>query len=229
MKKNKETLSDKMLDQFLSETNNQTPQFEKENQILEPLLEEIDLIRNEGIRNFTRSVLMKAEIFWISPSVNNKEAHPPDEYSVGGNVLHTKRVVRICHLLAQAHMIEQSEYNLLIAAALLHDVTKFIEDEDGSFMYDYFHPYTVDKFVHDVKQTDELRGSENESTALYIQEAEVSKILRIIRCHLGIWGAIPETFPVDDLEMILHLADLIASKLHWVVDGEHMVEDRWKY
>lgn len=221
------TGSDKMLDNLLKDES-KIPQFERENFVLEPLIDEIDAIRDESIRNFVRSVLLKATLFWEIPSVFSEEYNPPDEHVVGGNVLHTKRVFRVCILLAESHLLDSLERDLVLAAALLHDVTKGVLI-DSTPSFDSFHAYTVDKFVRQVKLDDEIRGTENESTMLYIKEEHASTILRMIRCHMGIWSPIPETYPATDTEMILYTADLIASKLHWIVDGYEVIPERWDF
>src|SRR5688572_21542328 len=181
---------DKMLDALLKDDGEYISQYERENFVLEPLLEEIDAIKDEPIRNFTRSVLLKAKLFWEIPSVFSEEYNPPDEHTVGGNVLHTKRVFRVCVLLSDSHLLEPMERDCLLAAALLHDVTKGVMT-DSLPAFDEFHPYTVDRFVRQVKLDDEIRGTENESTMLYISEENANKILRMIRCHMGIWSPIP--------------------------------------
>lgn len=224
----KKTGKDLLLDEILEDDKNYISQYERENFVLEPLLEEIDAIRDEGIRNFTRSVLLKATVFWEIPSVFAEVYNPPDEHGNGGNVIHTKRVFRICAILAETHLLDQIERDMLFSAALLHDVTKGVLI-DSTPAFDEFHPYTVDKFVRQVKLDDDIRGAENESTMLYIQEDHASKILRMIRCHMGIWSPIPETYPVNDMEMILYTADAIASKLHWVIDGDEIIMERWVY
>lgn len=227
-------MSDKMnkiLDEFLEEEGKEyIPQYEKENFILEPLLDEIEAIKEESIRDFVRSVLLKNDPFWIIPSSFSEDYYPPDEYDVGGNVLHTKRVFRICAILSDSHILTSIERDILFAAALLHDVTKgIVTGPDALPIYDEFHPYTVDRFVRQVKAEDEIRGAENESTMLFLEEEHATRILRIIRCHKGIWSPIPETYPLNDLEMILYTADTIATKLHWVIDGDDLITERWDH
>lgn len=75
---------------------------------------------------------------------------------------------------------------------------------------------------------DKKYTSESSSTTLFLDETTVESILRLIRCHLGPWSPVPETMPSTHAEMIVHLADNIASKLHVIVDGEAIIEHRWK-
>lgn len=220
---------DKMLDDLLSEDQKNIPQFEKENFTLEPLLEEIDMIVDQQIKQFVRSVLLKATLFWEIPSVFSEVDNPPDEHDIGGQVLHTKRVFRICQLICESYtgILSSTDKDVVLAAALLHGVTKGVL-MNGTPTFDEFYPYTVDRFVSMVRREDEVHATENESSVLYIQEAQVLRILRLIRCQRGPWSPIPETFPIDPDEMILHIADHIASKLHWVIDGDDFILARWK-
>lgn len=220
--------TDKMLDELLSEEEVLIPQLEKENFTLEPLLEEIEQIKDVNVQSFVRSVLLKSVLFWEIPAVFSEEYNPPDEHDIGGNVLHTKRVFRICTILTESYMLSEIDRDLVYAAALLHSVTKGVLI-DGNPNYDDFYPYTVDRFVHEVMRTDQLNANENESSVLHMQEEHVRKILRIIRCHRGPWSPIPETFPIDDIEMIVHLADHIASKLHVIIDGDEPIPQRWDF
>src|SRR4051812_2735855 len=75
---------------------------ESENKILSPLLEEINLIHDQTIRIFVRAILVRVKNFWKIPSSFSGKYHPPDERGPGGNVLHTKRVVRIVQLICDA-------------------------------------------------------------------------------------------------------------------------------
>jgi hypothetical protein len=40
---------------------------------------------------------------------------------------------------------------------------------------------------------------------------------------------VPETNPITYLDMIVHLADNIASKVHYVVDGDDVIKERWMF
>jgi hypothetical protein len=44
---------------------------------------------------------------------------------------------------------------------------------------------------------------------------------------MGPWSPVPETVPVTYLDMIVHLADNMASKLHYIVDGDNVLKERW--
>lgn len=193
------------------------------------LLEEIDIIADPTIKSFVRSVLIKADAFWHASSTIIEMAHPPDEYGDGGLVLHTKRVVRTAILIANTFDCQPVEFDILVAAALLHDVTKPVwkDDEKNSILHDAMHPYTVDSFVEWALQSDQLKSEIDINNTLNLTEDVLNQILRLIRCSHGVWSPIPETLPITQLERALHIADLIASNIHHIIDGKDVVEERW--
>lgn len=200
-----------------------------EDQILQPLIEEIEMIKNEDVKSFVRSVLLRAGSFWKIPSSFSGKYHPLDEHNEGGNVLHTKRVVRAAKVLGDSYSLSDEDRDIVYAACLLHDVTKGIKlDGEDSFHYDPMHPYTVGRLVKKCQDDDKQYATESQSSTLYLSEEAVQSILRLVRCHLGPWSPVPETAPITYLDMIVHMADNIASKLHYLIDGENIKEERWK-
>lgn len=224
-------LEDNLLDELLNITPDEmSDEFAEENAHLAPLIGEINTIVDQGVRLFTRAMLLGAPpIFWIMPSSKSGKYHPPDEHGEGGNVLHTKRVVRMVALMCDAQDREQFERDIAISAAILHDITKFVHREDGESYYDPFHPYTVDKLYNTIRDSESVQELDIvvRSTTLLCDEAYVFEILRAIRCHLGPWSPIPETYPTSSLEWFIHLADNIASHLHEITD-EDLEPKRWK-
>lgn len=222
---NKSILDDLLNDEPIFNSN------EEEDKILAPLLEEINMIENPAIKSFTRSVLLHSKMFWIIPSSFSGKYHPMDEHNTGGNVLHTKRVVRAAKVIGDSYSLTQNERDLVYSACLLHDVTKGVGDPEcedpKSFVYDPLHPYTVTMFVKKCQENDKKYSSESSSSTLYIDEETTQSILRLVRCHLGPWSPIPETIPVTYLDIIVHLSDNLASKVHYIVDGNNVKEERW--
>lgn len=204
--------------------------FTSENEVLTPLLEEINLIKCEEVQQFVRSVLLKAApIFWEIPSSFSSAHHPPDEHGASGNILHTKRVVRIVDMLCESYTLTDSDRDNIIAAALIHDVTKGIPSEiEGDYHYDPMHPYTVNKFVKSCIQHDKTYANDANSSTLFIAEDDLQTILRLVRCHLGPWSPVPETIPITYLDYILHIADNLASKLHVIINDSELINPKWK-
>ena len=203
--------------------------FTSENEVLKNLLEEIDLIQDDAIASFVRSVLLKAESFWMIPSSFSGKYHPADEHGEGGNVLHTKRVVRVARIMAESYSLTEDEMDIITAACILHDITKGIPSENGdSFVYDPMHPYTVGRFVSKCQSIDKEYGSDAQSTSLFISEEAIQTILRLVRCHLGPWSPVPETYPITYMDYIVHLADNIASKIHTVIEDSELINEKWR-
>ncbi len=202
----------------------------EENSILQPIIEELDMISDDHIKSFVKSILLRADSFWTIPSSFSGKYHPADEHNEGGNLLHTKRVVRAASVISDSYSLSTEEKDIVFAACLLHDVTKGIQDADSKyFHYDPMHPYTVGKLVKKCQEYDKKYAGESQSSTLFISEETVQSILRLVRCHLGPWSPVPETVPITYLDMIVHLADNVASKLHYLVDGKNVVEERWKF
>lgn len=208
-----------ILDALLNDDDQFKPN-EEENTILAPLISEINLISSAQIKSFVRSVLLQSKLFWVIPSSFSGKHHPKDEHQRGGNVLHTKRVVKVASILSESYSLSQPEKDLIIAACILHDVTKGISpsDSEEEAFYDPMHPYTVGAFVQKCQDNDRKYSSESSSSTLFLDEETVQSILRLVRCHLGPWSPVPETYPTTYLDMIVHISDNIASKLHTIVE-----------
>jgi hypothetical protein len=203
--------------------------FKEENLILEPLMEEIELISDDAIRSFVRAILLRANHFWNIPSSFSGKYHPADEHGQGGNVLHTKRVVRIANVMGDSYTLSSEERDVVLAACLLHDVCKGVQNkEDDDCRYDPMHPYTVGKLVERCQKEDKNFANESMSSTLFVSEETVHSILRLVRCHLGPWSPIPETYPITYLDYIVHLSDNIASKLHTVIEDSELINPQWK-
>lgn len=202
---------------------------DEENKKLAPLLPEIDLITNQNIVSFVRAVLLKApDAFWSIPSTfTSEDQRPPDELLEGGNVLHTKRVVQIARILGDGRGLEVDELDVLIAAAILHDITKAgVSNEQTE--HDPMHPYTVDFIVELLAKSEPTTFSEDVSSSLWVDETTKHIILRLVRCSEGLWSPIPETVPMTPLEWLLADANLIASSLHRIIDPAEKVK-YWRW
>jgi hypothetical protein len=217
-----------ILDDILIEEKNASS-MGKENEVLSTLLDEINLIVDESIKSFVRSILIRNDLFWKIPSSFSGKYHPSDEHGEGGNVLHTKRVVRIAWYMSESYSLSQEEKDIVIAACLLHDLCKGVH-QGGSddCRYDPMHPYTVGNFISSCQEKDKKFASESESSTLFLSEDIVQSILRLVRCHLGPWSPIPETYPITYLDYIVHLSDNIASKVHLIIEDSDLINPKWR-
>lgn len=222
------TLGDDVLDELISSDITEHVG-EAENEVLYPLLDELDRIENQDIRQFTRAILLKATGFWYAPSSHESSYYPPDESMEGGLVLHTQRVFRTIEILGVLYALDSLELDKLKSAALLHDVTKVATlSRKTKPVFDYMHPYTVDGLYNMVKKDDELNSSASQSNVLMLDPEIIEHILRAVRAHKGAQSPIPETIPSkSSLPMLLHVANEIAKSVHYIIDGDEVVIERW--
>jgi hypothetical protein len=75
---------------------------------------------------------------------------------------------------------------------------------------------------------DKKFSSETDSSTLYLSEDIIQSILRLVRCHLGPWSPVPETYPITYLDFIVHIADNVASKLHSVIIDSDLINPKWR-
>ena len=188
--------------------------------------EELDLISDPTIRSFVCAVLSRADPFWFSPASFVEGSHPPDEMKIKGLLLHTKRVVRTVQLLINTIESSQSERDCVVAAAILHDVTKALWHRD-EITHDPMHMYTVNSFIEFCFEKDTQDADSSIDNVMDIDSENLLLILRLIRCSHGEFSPIPETIPITWLEHVIHMADLISSSLHMIIDGEDILEQRW--
>lgn len=211
--------------------NNVDDTFHSENEYLYPLLEGIDSINDSSIAQFVRSILLHADsAFWLSPFHPEEGMCPPDSNLEGGLVNHTDRLWRTASYIAYAHGRDEGDTDYLIAASLLHAVTMYRGDA-ASIERDSMYPYTIDALVDEAREKFEsdgaLAGDMNVSNPTYIDEDDLSVILRLVHCHRGMSSPIEETIPVTTLEWDLAIAFAITSNLHFIVDGDNYVKERW--
>lgn len=212
----------------LVETFLENPHIDQPNSVLNELADEIDTIKDPKIAAFVKSLLLKADGFWISPSSLDQSTHPPDEWELGGMVLHTKRVVRIALMLSNTFEATIQEMDILVAAAILHDVTKaMLKPGSDEILHDMMHAYTIDSYVDHCRAEDERDANSSTPNAFEVDDETTGLILRLIHCSHGFWSIIPETIPMTNMERILHMADLVATHIHILADGFEFDEEKW--
>lgn len=222
------TGSKTFLDELLEINENMGSIQEKEDLVLAPLLDHINLIQNGDLKSFVRCVLCNVPaVFWTMPVHLEPDIHPLDEYKEGGLVLHTKRVVRAAMLLTEIQYRPQEELDLMIAAALLHDIMKA-----DSNVPNYLHSIAVDRFIETLSVTDELDSEyqtrSNTLSFIVNSPEQLIMLMRIIRAHEGTESPCPELIPVTSLEQILNAANQVARNIDKIVDGYEIKEFRWQ-
>jgi 23S rRNA maturation-related 3'-5' exoribonuclease YhaM len=162
------------------------------------LNDELNRIKDEEIRNFTKECLDKAPPhFWYRPASSTGKYHAPDENELGGLILHTKRVCKVGEILIEC-WITPIEADVVRSACILHDICKY---GDGSSPTRYTlnnHPKLGGEFVKRI------------SGDKYTKE-KVDAISNAIISHMGKWGT---PFENKSENLIVHFADVVATEIY---------------
>ncbi len=160
------------------------------------LIARLEAIEDKEIKGFTKELLKAApEVYWTARA--SKNHHLSDERLVGGNLLHTLRVVRLLDLIAESCRIMGLEKDTLIAAGILHDLCRYgLEGNSGYTVPE--HPLLVRALA--IRLNLDFRNTLKGDT-----------LLSIIERHMGIWGN-PPFKPEVNLDSLLHLADCISAR-----------------
>ena len=166
--------------------------------------DELFKIRNRALRDAVREELSHAPAwFWDAPSSSTGKYHPDYANGPGGLCRHIKFV---CYLVAEfARCLEQLNVDILIAAALLHDLYKFgggseIENTDCS---------RKQYRAHGAIAADVLMGRlVKKYDKSYASEWKV--MCEAIRMHMGRFEGHDVTS--DPYAMALSIADITASR-----------------
>ena len=168
------------------------------------------LMKNNDIKNFLFELLRMAPgYFYSAPSSSTGKHHPAYEFTKGGIILHTKAVV---YFLMQ--MLELEEYDefderqrdLLIAAAILHDVKKHGLNPHSEYT-NFEHPRLAAEFILTYKDCG------------VIPEKEIVFIADVVKTHMGQWNTNGKNSKYQSLEKpktkaqkLIHLCDYLASR-----------------
>jgi hypothetical protein len=162
----------------------------QELQILLPLINEINSIKNVHIRYWTAGILKQApEKFWTITASSSGKHHPKWANEVGGLVRHTRLTCQFVDIMSRAYALPQHEIDEIKSAAILHDLHK----------PDYNHPMLTWMWL------------QNKQEGI---EAWHGNICSIIKYHMGQWTQKPYNKPITEFtkaEWIMHLADMAAT------------------
>lgn len=191
-----------------------------EDKQLELLMGEINLIKSPSIKSFVRRILLSVSTFWFAPSGDESSEVPEDERSIGGLVLHTRRMVSILRLMMESQDISQIESDILVAAAILHDCTRArVEDVSNSVTFDPAHTVTVDMLADALAEKEDSESVEvNASSVAGVDDEVRESILRLVRIQDGPVAIVPELMPEGMLENMFYMADYLASRIHLVTE-----------
>lgn len=170
---------------------------------VEVFQEELDLIFDKKIKEFTKVCLMVAPsyVFLDCPASSSGKYHPIDELGWDGTIIHTKRVVTVAYDLCRGLSCE-SNRDLIISACIIHDLRKQGLERSG----------------HTVKNHPDLGAQLAEEVSRdtgYLSEHQFAIIYNSVGYHYGPWSSGKWVKLLDDYtkeELCVYLADYTASK-----------------
>lgn len=181
--------------------------------------EVLKTFENEDIKQFAEECLRNAPLYWHEVAASSTgKYHPRYALGRGGLVRHTIALVRLLnHMFAVesfANQFTSRERDLLRAAGLAHDMMKSGTQAD-------YEKNKYTKFDHPLLAADMIRSMDG------LSKEEIEFIAHVIESHMGVWNTdkrhpnivLPK--PEDKYQIILHLADYLASRK----DIEMLFED----
>ena len=165
-------------------------------------INELNDITEEKARKFAEILIENADdyFFEIAASTTGKY-HPQFDLGDGGLVRHTRCVTFMAECEAKSRMFSEHDTNLLIIAALAHDIKKL---GDGSGQYTVGdHPKWASDYI--MSTYDDNKG--------LLTKKDATTVSNIVLSHMGQWGekdGMP--LPKTELEKALQAADYIASR-----------------
>lgn len=174
-------------------------------------IKEIDSINDKNLKKLATEIIACADdYFFIIPASSTGKNHPPFSLGEGGLVRHTKCVVYMVKCLCESFNIDEYKRDMLIVAALAHDIKKQGDDPNGLGYTVHEHPVLAAQYVCEVYFASDI----------VILNGVVSLIADMISSHMGKWGADPKfigdktplSMPESDCAKILQAADYIASR-----------------
>ena len=172
---------------------------------------EIGDITDGDLRKLATEIIACADdYFFTIPASSSGKNHPPFALGEGGLVRHTKCVVYMVKWLCESFNIDEYKKDMLIVAALAHDIKKQGDCPEGVGHTVHEHPLLAARYVCEVYFASDIT----------ILKGVVSLIADMISSHMGKWGADPKfigdkkslPMPESDCEKILQAADYLASR-----------------
>jgi hypothetical protein len=170
---------------------------------IEMFQEELDLIYDENIREFTKLVLTQipAYFFLDCPSSSSGKWHPIDECSFDGCVMHTKRVFTLAYELCRGLGAEEDRDEIL-SAAILHDGLKQGKVKTGHTVKN--HPGLAADLIKEVQEATQMLSDESYNI-----------IRNCVGFHYGPWSISPWVKKLSQFspaELTLYISDYTSSK-----------------
>ncbi len=164
---------------------------------------ELSYIADDELREFAKQLLRDADDYFFSvPASSSGKYHPNFARGEGGLVRHTKAVAYFVNELIRPEMefgsIERRDADILIVAAIAHDIKKQGDGIDGHTVKE--HPKIASDYV--LKTYKEYEWKTIDCT-------DIHDMRDVIESHMGPWQ---DPKPSSRKQMILFYADYIASR-----------------
>lgn len=182
------------------------------NDKVKKFVKELQLIEDKELNKFAKDIIKSADDrFFIEPASSSGKYHPEFARVIGGLLLHTKAVVFFLKEILRSEMYEIDKHHqeLLIIAAIAHDIKKYGEEGKDTHTVNN-HPELAAKYVEEVNKKSKI-----------LKKDELKYLQRAIITHMGIFG---NEKPKTDDEKLLHLADMLASRKE--IDLEFSKEEK---
>lgn len=172
---------------------------------------EIESIVDDDLRKLATEVIACADdYFFTIPASSSGKFHPSFSLGEGGLVRHTKCMVYMTKCLCESFDIDEYKRDMLMVAALAHDIKKQGDCTEGLGYTVHEHPVLAARYVCEVYFASDIT----------IPGGVVSLIADMISSHMGKWGSDPKfigdktplPMPQTDCEKILQAADYLASR-----------------
>lgn len=164
---------------------------------------ELSYIADDELREFAKQLLRDADDYFFSvPASSSGKYHPDFARGEGGLVRHTKAVAYFVNELIRPEMefgsIERRDADILIVAAIAHDIKKQGDGIDGHTVKE--HPKLASDYV--LKTYKEYEWETIDCT-------DIHDMRDVIESHMGPWQ---DPKPSSRKQLILFYADYIASR-----------------
>lgn len=172
--------------------------------------EVLNSIENEDIEQFAEKCKNMLSSYWyVVPASSTGKYHPSYALGEGGLMRHSIAVVRFLNHMFEvesvANQFTSRERDLLRVAALMHDSMKSGSQAD-------YEKSKYTKFDHPILAANLIRSMDG------LNKEELEFIAHAIESHMGQWCAdkrhpdITLPKPTDKYQIILHVADYLASR-----------------
>ena len=170
---------------------------------IEVFKEELDLIFDKKVKEFTKICLMVAPDYFFTdcPASSTGKHHPIDELSWDGTIIHTKRVVSMCYDLSVGLGCENNR-DSIIAACIIHDLRKQGLEKSGHTQKN--HPDLAAQLVEEVQRDTQI-----------LKDKEYNIIRNCCGFHYGLWSQLKWKKDLSNYtmeELCVYLSDYVASK-----------------